>query len=262
MKILITGGSGFIGSHLVQYFQKLKWEVFAPSSRELDLMDRQSCLFYFELHSFDVVIHAATPHYVPNAGIFVENQYEKICQMFNNLYSQTHNISCFELGSGADMSESELGRGKQYIKERIVKSPNWTYLRLFGVFGEREHPSRFFPSLFREAQTTKTITIKNPNGLFSFIDIHDLCEIIRLFCVQKRQYQEYNICNSETKTLGYWGEFLSKTLNAKLILEQKPPYNYYCDNTRLVEELHPSFTPMKESIYNYYKSYLEKEIKQ
>jgi nucleoside-diphosphate-sugar epimerase len=262
MKILITGGSGFIGSHLVQYFKKLNWEVFAPSSKELDLMDRQSCIFYFELHSFDVVIHAATPHYVPNAGIFVENQYEKICQMFDNLYSQTTQIRCIELGSGADMSESELGQGKRYMRNIIVKTSNWTYLRLLGVFGEREHSSRFFSSLFREAQTTKTITIKNPNGLFSWIDVKDFCEIVRLFCIQPRQYKEYNICNSELKTLGYWGDFLSKTLNAKLILEQKPPSNYYCDNTRLVEELHPSFTPMKESIYQYYKQYLEKELKQ
>ena len=78
--------------------------------------------------------------------------------------------------------------------------------------------------------------------------------------MQQRQYKEYNVCNSEIKTLGYWGEWLSKVLYTKLILEQKPALDYICDNSRLVEELHPSFTPMKESIYNYYKQYLEQQL--
>ena len=36
MKILITGGSGFIGRSLIKAFKE-DYDVFAPSSKELDL---------------------------------------------------------------------------------------------------------------------------------------------------------------------------------------------------------------------------------
>ena len=39
MKLLITGGSGFLGRRAVTYFQNLGWQIFAPSHRELDITD-------------------------------------------------------------------------------------------------------------------------------------------------------------------------------------------------------------------------------
>lgn len=43
MNIFITGASGFIGSHLKEYFLRhYKYMLFTPSSKELDLSDEKS----------------------------------------------------------------------------------------------------------------------------------------------------------------------------------------------------------------------------
>ena len=36
-KIFITGGSGFLGKHILKFFNKKKYEIFAPSSKEVNL---------------------------------------------------------------------------------------------------------------------------------------------------------------------------------------------------------------------------------
>jgi nucleoside-diphosphate-sugar epimerase len=72
--ILVTGGSGFIGSRLIEKLVDLDYEVTAilrKTSRrdhlpldkikivEIDLTDYQSILDFFTLNSFDYIIHAA-----------------------------------------------------------------------------------------------------------------------------------------------------------------------------------------------------------
>ena len=58
MKILITGGSGLLGSNLIKILEK-EHEVLAPSSKHLDIRNLESIDNY--IHSFkpDVLIHCA-----------------------------------------------------------------------------------------------------------------------------------------------------------------------------------------------------------
>ena len=59
MRILITGGSGFIGKNLAEQFAS-RYDVLAPSSAELDLLNDQAVREYLSAHRFDVIVHAAT----------------------------------------------------------------------------------------------------------------------------------------------------------------------------------------------------------
>ncbi len=58
MKLLITGGSGFLGVRIVQYYQN-KYECIAPSHKELDISNAANCLEVLRQYTPDYVIHTA-----------------------------------------------------------------------------------------------------------------------------------------------------------------------------------------------------------
>ena len=59
MKILITGGSGFIGRNLREQLDS-SYVIHAPASSELNLVDSEKVRDYLRTHSFDIIIHSAT----------------------------------------------------------------------------------------------------------------------------------------------------------------------------------------------------------
>lgn len=58
-KILITGGSGFLGGHIIEKLKKFNAIILAPRHKELDLTQEKSCKNYFLTHRPHVIIHCA-----------------------------------------------------------------------------------------------------------------------------------------------------------------------------------------------------------
>lgn len=56
-KIVITGGGGFIGSHIVEYFKSMKEDIVLVTRKEADIRDREALLKAFQ--GADWVIHNA-----------------------------------------------------------------------------------------------------------------------------------------------------------------------------------------------------------
>jgi GDP-L-fucose synthase len=59
MKILVTGGNGFLGKHLLPKLTASEHEVFAPNSKVLNLLDRTSCYNVIGKYEPDVILHMA-----------------------------------------------------------------------------------------------------------------------------------------------------------------------------------------------------------
>jgi GDP-L-fucose synthase len=59
-KIVVTGGTGFLGSHIVDQLAKYNCKVYVPSRRKgVDLTNMQSCVNYFEEVKPDIVFNCA-----------------------------------------------------------------------------------------------------------------------------------------------------------------------------------------------------------
>lgn len=59
MKLLITGGSGFLGRRVAAHFEKLGWQVLAPRHGELDITDAAGVAAWFREYRPQAVIHTA-----------------------------------------------------------------------------------------------------------------------------------------------------------------------------------------------------------
>lgn len=59
MQILVTGGSGMLGTAIQNELLKSSHTFLAPSSQELNLLENKSCIDFFEKNKTDLVIHCA-----------------------------------------------------------------------------------------------------------------------------------------------------------------------------------------------------------
>ena len=59
MKLLLTGGSGFLGRRAAACFEKLGFQVLSPSHRELDMTDEAAVRSWFRENKPEAVLHTA-----------------------------------------------------------------------------------------------------------------------------------------------------------------------------------------------------------
>ena len=80
MRILLTGGGGMVGRNLLEHPSISSFEVIAPSSNELDLLDFKTVQNYLCKHEPDMVIHAAG-----KVGGIQANMREPVSFLMDNL---------------------------------------------------------------------------------------------------------------------------------------------------------------------------------
>ena len=57
--LLLTGGSGLVGRNIQNHYASNKWNIIAPSSKDLNLMDYMSVESFFNECKPDIVLHCA-----------------------------------------------------------------------------------------------------------------------------------------------------------------------------------------------------------
>ena len=184
MKVLFTGGRGFIGRELIPLLKKDGFEVTAPSSRELNLIDNASVKDYFDKNGFeyDVIIHAAIL-----GGRRVAKD-DLLCyfdnmRMFENMISYKvdrfiHFDSGASLYGSGKISNTPYGFSKYCMSRSTEEHPGGTNLKIYGCFGPLEDENRFLKTAIKNYKNKEPITIFQ-DKLFDLFYVKDLYKVLK-----------------------------------------------------------------------------------
>lgn len=278
MKILLTGASGFIGRNLKEAWTG-RYDLYAPTHSELDLLDTGSVERYLTAEHFDVVIHAANT----NSSRRQTDGYQVLdrnLRMFFNLERCRDMYGkLFYFGSGAeyDMRHYVSQMTEDYFGTHIPQDPygfskyimskqadrNIYDLRLFGVFGKYEEWERRFISNMIYQNFSGPVMRMNQNMYFDYLYIDDLTAIMEWFLTHEPEHNHYNICTGERVELYALAEIVMNAAGhpAEITVSQEGwKLEYSGSNQRLRNEMGDAFrlTPMSTAVtkmVNFYREH-------
>ena len=281
MKLLITGGSGFIGRNLAQQYAP-RFEVVAPKRAELDLLDAVAVLDYLDRHRFDAVIHAATER--SNRGLVSGPELlERNCRMFFNLARNSQNFGrMLFLSSGAVYSREhwrphmredyfdahvpsdDYGFSK-YVCAKAVEGMDRVYeLRLFGVFGPHEDwRVRFISKRLLPRGLGLACDCAAECALRLFLDVEDLGWILESFLAKRPEHRQYNICTGRSLDLVTLAQRVVRAAGKELavVVKNEGMGNEYSgDASRMLAEIPDfHFRDIDDSVIRLYRWYDERK---
>jgi len=277
VKVVIIGGTGFIGKHLKEYFSdQVQFKILSPTRKELNLVDFNSCFDYLKSQKPDIIIHAA---------VNIASVQDSIAMFFNIVRCHKFFGKLLNLGSGGEynptlyspkMSESraiDSFPANGYFLSKFVQGREIEYgpignlmnIRLFGVYGEYEDYSRRFISNNICRVLSGLPISMNRDMKFDYIYINDLCVIIEKIILKNDfKYKSYNVCSGKPVRLTSLAKIIKETMSVEkdiLIKNSGENPEYSGDASRIEKEMGEfDLTRHSESILNMV-NYFEKEIK-
>ena len=279
MKILLTGGSGFIGRNVKEYLQQKGYDVYAPTHNELNCLEEEDIKMHLRTHHYDVVLHFA---YHNDADGVRELSYN--LRIFDNFakHSDLYDRMIYA-GSGAeydkrfpiqmiketDLQERSLPVDRyglmKYIMNQIVETSDNIYnLRIFGIFGKYEDCKRkYISNLCCKSLKGLQLSLRQ-NCYFDYLWIDDFCQILEKFMkIEQPKYHVYNVARGEKIDLLSLAHIVNEIADEKReIIVCKEGYgNEYTANTdRIMKELpNMTYTDIKLSIRQLYRWYEERQ---
>lgn len=254
-RLLLTGGSGFIGKNLLLDSRFACWEVLAPSHRELDLMDEDAVAKYIQENKIEVVVHSATKPGHRNA----KDHSNLMLTNTRLFFSLARNLDLLEklvvIGSGAiydqryyrpKMKEASYterlpiddhGFSKYVIEKFLEKTEKIYDLRVFGIYGPHEDCQiRFISNMICKALFDLPLTMKQDRK-FDYIFVNDLVPILNWIITDGPTDRTFNVTPDKSILLtDIANKVLSQTGKQHLPLKIERPglgLEYSGDNSRL-----------------------------
>lgn len=270
-RILLTGGSGFIGRNIKPILEQYGFDVSAPTRAELNVVDEASVSNYLREKSFDVLVHCAQISPFNNPELDKpENMLEYTLRGFYNLAKHASQFEkIFYTGSGAEYSkqfdivsakEEDIGKHipqdaygfAKYVMNQYARESSKIYnLRVFGIYGPTDCKSKFIRDAIDCCLENRAVTIRQ-NCMFDYLYIDDFGHIVAHFIEHTPKYHDYNVCSGKRISLLEIAKKVSEQMNNHLTpIVAKEGWNkeYTGNNERLVKEIPQfNFTSIDEGI--------------
>lgn len=245
-KVLITGGTGFIGKNVINELQKRGWEVHSLVYPELEqnqtsvtqykinLMDLDSINTFFKEHSFENLIHLAW--YVGKGCHGSNNNLDWVISTLHLLKSfKEAGGKCF-LGAGT-VSEYEYKYGylledktptdpqtmygncknavyniaKVYCKQNQI---DFKWPRIFNLYGPDEKQQRLMPSVINSCLKGEDVIVSDCLKYQDYLHVADTaCGIVDVF--ESDMQGAVNICSGQPVQLRKIVEKIAQITNFK-----------------------------------------------
>lgn len=277
MRILLTGGSGFIGKHLAEHLRR-RHEVLAPTHVELELTDSAAVRAYLAVNPVDVVVHgAARPGHrrAPDpTGIL-----DSALRMLLNLLREHGRYERLVLiGSGAvydpsrpllRVGEEELGdvvphdsyAFAKYAAARLVEPLDFVVeLRPFGIYGPGEdYTIRFISNAICNVLFDRPITLHRDRKL-SYLWVEDFGAIVEHYAgVGPAQKAAYNVVPNEIMSIRQLADLVLEVSGKRLpVIVEEPgeAAEYTGSSERLLGEVSGiEFTSIEDGVARLFAYY-------
>ena len=280
-RILLTGGSGFIGRNIRESFLAEKYEMVSPSHKEVNWADSEAMDAWFSTRSFDAVIHAAVKPGHRNAPDHEHLLYTNTRMFFNLVRHADRCGRILNIGSGAiydmrhyepAMKEDFFGRYMPEDEHGYTKYICGKYmercqedvvdLRVFGIFGRYEdYAIRFISNAICKTLFDLPVTLRQ-DRVFSYLAVEDLMPVLDYFIEHKPRHKAYNVVPDERVSLLDLARRVVWISGKDLPVKVGMPgmgMEYSGDNARLRAEMGDwlSFTPVEQSVRRLYGWYQE-----
>lgn len=282
MKILLTGGSGFVGKNVKEYLLDKGFEVYAPTSIELNCLNELEVVKCLKSEQYDIVLHFA----VYGDGIDKNKDAAKILEynlrIFHNFYIHSELFGkMFYTGSGAEydkrypivsVSEDDLkfhsipvdqyGLMKYTINQLIEQSRNIYNLRLFGIFGKYEYwKTKYISNLCCKSLKGLPLTMRK-NCYFDYLWIDDFCRMVEmLITINKLKYHVYNAVSGIRVSLYDLAVIVNEIADEKrdiIVCSEDLANEYTASNKKIKSELENwEVTDIHTSVAHLYRWYKE-----
>jgi len=237
MRILITGGNGFLGSNLLELFLRSDHEVAVVSRNSNNISEylhrinyiKHSSQSYFEhekdvlAFEADVILHMAWE------GGNSYNDINDLKQIYKNVPS---GLSLLEIISKQKNAPKFIGCGSflEYgtinskVTEDTTENPNsfyglskllfkkssemyckqreipWNWIRPCYIYGRGDVHTRLMPSVINRILDKEDVVLDDCNAIIDYLHVEDFCSAVSSI-VSASHEGTFNICSGEERSL-------------------------------------------------------------
>lgn len=247
MKILITGGSGFIGSHVIRKIQKNHQIIACSRNQKVnkknllwikcsidELEKNKNRIINFKPECLIHLAWEGIPNFTKsncNKNFIMSKKFVAFLIKFTKIKKIIISGTCFEYKEyqGECTENNKIIPKSYFIKSKIkllkfvkekVKNTKikFYWLRLFYVYGPNQRKDSLIPHCINSLKKGRIPKIKNPDNINDFVYVDDVAIGIKKILKNNPKSGIYNIGSGKPKDLKTIVELIAKIFSKKKFL--------------------------------------------